>query len=145
MVIILFTGCKSKQEFVPQKQLDCSFSYENNGIDYVGRLKSYDYSHLEKEMLSPALVKGSKHIKDENGGRLLYKGLTVSSDNFNEGIFEKINQALNKISLNGLNFEKYNDSFTAKANNLKLSFNNDGYLTKMQYNDIVIDFFDHKK
>lgn len=96
-------------------------------------------------MLSPALVKGLKYTKDQNGGKLFYKGLEVSTDKFDSGIFDAITNAINKISLNGLSFEKSNDGFTAKANNLKLSFNNDGYLTKMQYNDIVIDFFDHKK
>ena len=144
MVLILLTGCKPKQEFTPKKNLDCSFSYSNNGIEYKGSIKSFDHSYLEIEMLSPALVNGLKYTKDKNGGRLSYLGLNVTTDNFEKGVFEAISDALSKISLNSLKPTKTKDGFFTKTDNLKLNFNNLGYLTQIAFNDIKIDFFDYK-
>ena len=95
-------------------------------------------------MLSPNLVKGLKFIKNEANTFFSYKGLKVPTDNFEKGIFEAISQALGEISLNTLSFEKTENGFFAKADKLKLHFNNYGYLTRLEYNDIKIDFYDYK-
>ena len=95
-------------------------------------------------MLSPSVIKGLKYTKDENGGNISYLGLNVSTNEFEKGIFEIISEALNKISLNGLSFEKDNDGYISKTNNLRLNFNKLGYLTKLSFNDIDISFYDFK-
>ena len=95
-------------------------------------------------MLSPSVIKGLKYTKDENGGNISYLGLNVSTNELEKGIFEIISEALNKISLNGLSFEKDNDGYVSKTNNLRLNFNKLGYLTKLSFNDIDISFYDFK-
>lgn len=140
--MFLFCGCATKS-FTPVKELDCIITYNHNGTEYKGNLRSFGGGIIEIEMLSPTSFNGLKYRHDENGDSLTYLGISIPLEQMNGNLLNTVSKVLECLTTEKLQYTKTPDGYTAEGENCKLFFNANGYLSCLKYDDIVVNFSDY--
>lgn len=142
-LILVLTGCKSK-DFKPVKELDCIITYTNNGVDYKANLRSYRGDIVEIEMISPDYLSGLTFIHDDFGTKIDFYGFDYKLESSESGIFTMIIRAVKMIIKGDLIYEQTENGKISYFEDCTLTFNEEGYLTEIDYYGIIITFSDYK-
>ncbi len=95
-------------------------------------------------MLAPANLRGFKYTHNNEGDSVSYLGLSLPLNSIDNNVLSVISATAECILSNNLSYQKEKDGFSANHNNCKLYFNKEGYLTTLQYNEIILKFYDYK-
>ena len=99
---------------------------------------------MEIEMLSPTTLKGLKYSYDNGKGELSFLGLKVPIEKIDSGILKEIAVAALNIYKGNLPAIKQKEGYTVNLNGITLKFDDEGFVTSLEVNDILVNF-EHKK